>query len=131
LKCFCSKYINFGSYRRTSVKRYRGCPVPKRNHTNIKTDEMAEPSLCESWWAKILTSFEGRHAELLEAHPGCSEELTLTIKQIIHNSPPVNGNGAVWKELITRAEIERAVLYKHLDGKALFTANAAFIRCSP
>jgi hypothetical protein len=28
----------------------------------------------------------------------------------------------VWKELITRAETERAVLCKHLDGKALFTA---------
>jgi hypothetical protein len=28
----------------------------------------------------------------------------------------------VWKELIARAEAERAVLCKHLDGKALFTA---------
>jgi hypothetical protein len=28
----------------------------------------------------------------------------------------------MWKELIARAEAERAVLCKHLDGKALFTA---------
>jgi hypothetical protein len=28
----------------------------------------------------------------------------------------------VWKELITRAETERAVFCNHLDGKALFTA---------
>jgi energy-converting hydrogenase A subunit M len=29
----------------------------------------------------------------------------------------------VWKELIARAEAERTVLCKHLDGKALFTAT--------
>jgi hypothetical protein len=34
----------------------------------------------------------------------------------------VNGNGRVWKELIIKAEAERTVLSKHLDGKALFTA---------
>jgi hypothetical protein len=28
----------------------------------------------------------------------------------------------VWKELVARAETERAVLWKHLDGKALFKA---------
>jgi formamidopyrimidine-DNA glycosylase len=28
----------------------------------------------------------------------------------------------MWKELIARAEAERTVLCKHLDGKALFTA---------
>jgi predicted Zn-ribbon and HTH transcriptional regulator len=28
----------------------------------------------------------------------------------------------VWKDLIAKAEAERVVLYKHLDGKALFTA---------
>jgi hypothetical protein len=62
---------------------------------------MSEPTLCEARLAKIITSFEGRHAELLEEHPDCSEELSLlstglhTIKQIIHISPPVNGKGAV------------------------------------
>jgi hypothetical protein len=89
---------------------------------------MAELTLCEARLAKIIAPFEGRHAELLEEHPDCSEELALlstglhTIKQLIHISPPINGNGAVWKELITRAENERAVLCKHLGGKALFTA---------
>jgi hypothetical protein len=77
---------------------------------------------------KIVSSFENNHKELLEGHPDCSEELALlitglhTIRQLIHISPPVNENGAVWKELIARAEAERAVLCKHLDGKALFTA---------
>jgi hypothetical protein len=28
----------------------------------------------------------------------------------------------VWKDLVARAEAERVVLCKHLDGKALFTA---------
>jgi hypothetical protein len=89
---------------------------------------MAEPTLCEARLAKIITFFEGKQGELLEEHPDCSEELSLlstglhTIKQLIHISPPVNGNGAVWKELITRAETEREVLCKHLGGKTLFTA---------
>jgi hypothetical protein len=71
---------------------------------------MAEPTLCEARLAKIIASFEGKRAELLEENPDCSEELSLlsaglqTIKQIIHISPPANGNSAVWKELITRAE---------------------------
>jgi hypothetical protein len=34
----------------------------------------------------------------------------------------VNENGAVWKGLITRVETERAVICKHLCGKALYTA---------
>jgi hypothetical protein len=84
--------------------------------------------VCETRWGKIISSFEKNHEELLEEHPDCSEELALlrtglhTIGQLIHISPPVNGNGAVWKELIARAETERAVLCKHLDDKALFTA---------
>jgi hypothetical protein len=36
--------------------------------------------------------------------------------------PSVNGNGTGWKALIARAQAERTVLCKHLDGKALFTA---------
>jgi hypothetical protein len=89
---------------------------------------MAEPIFCEARLVKIIASFEGRHADLVEEHPDCSEELSLlstglhTIKQLIPISPPVNGYGAVWKELITRAETERAVLCKHIGGKALFTA---------
>jgi hypothetical protein len=89
---------------------------------------MAKPTPCEARLAKIIASFEGRQAELLEEHTDCSEELSLlgtglyTFKQLIHISPPVNGNGAVWTELFTRAESERAVLCKHLAGKSLFTA---------
>jgi hypothetical protein len=45
----------------------------------------------------------------------------LTIGQLIYKSPRVNGNGMVWKEMTARAEAERTVLCKHLDGKALFT----------
>jgi hypothetical protein len=45
-----------------------------------------------------------------------------TIGQLIHTSPSVNGNGEVWKELINRAEAEKTVLCKYLDGKALFTS---------
>jgi hypothetical protein len=89
---------------------------------------MAEPTLCEARLNKIIASFEGKYAELLRDHPDCSEELSLlgaglhTIKQLIHISPPANGNGAVWKELIAKAETERAVLLKHIAGKTLFTA---------
>jgi hypothetical protein len=46
----------------------------------------------------------------------------LTIGQLIHILPPVNGDGAVWKELLAKSETERRVLCKHLEGKALFTA---------
>jgi hypothetical protein len=84
--------------------------------------------VCESRWAEVISSFEKKHGELLEGHPDCSEELALlrtglhSIRQLICISPLVNGNGAVWKELIARANAERAVLCKHLDGKALLTA---------
>jgi hypothetical protein len=59
----------------------------------------------------------GRKAELSLVGSGLH-----TIKKLVHISPPVNENGAVWKGLITRAETERAVLCKHLGGKALYTA---------
>jgi hypothetical protein len=94
----------------------------------LRIHNMTEPRVCESRWAKIISSFEGKHNNLLEAHPDCSEELALlrtglqTIGQLIHISPPANGNSREWKELVARAEAERVVLCKHLDGKALFTA---------
>jgi hypothetical protein len=37
-------------------------------------------------------------------------------------SPSVNGKGASWIEITSRAEAERIVLCKHLEGKSLFTA---------
>jgi hypothetical protein len=95
----------------------------RRHHT-----EMTGLTVCETRWAAIISSFEGKHDELLEEHPDCTEELALlrtglqTIGHLIHVSPPANGNGRPWKELVAKAEAERAVLCKHLEGKALFTA---------
>jgi hypothetical protein len=43
--------------------------------------------------------------------------------QLMHRSPSVNGNGAVWKVLITKSKDERTMLCKHFDGKALFPAT--------
>jgi hypothetical protein len=89
---------------------------------------MTGPNVCETRWDEKISQFEKKHEELREGHLDCSEELALlrtglhTIRQLIHFSPPVNGNGAVWKELIAIADTERAVLCKHLVGKALFTA---------
>jgi hypothetical protein len=88
-----------------------------------------EPTACETRW-KAIESFHSNHEELSERNPDCQKELELlksglrTIGQHIHTSPSVNGNGngRVWKELVTKAEAERTVLCKHLDGKALFTA---------
>jgi hypothetical protein len=87
-----------------------------------------EPTACETRWKAIESSFHSNYEELSEQNLDCQEELELlkiglrTIGQLIHTSPSVNGNGRVWKELVTKAESERTVLCKHLDGKALFTA---------
>jgi hypothetical protein len=43
------------------------------------------------------------------------------IGQLIQISLPQNGNGITWKRLVNKAENEKNVLCKHLDGKALFT----------
>jgi hypothetical protein len=88
---------------------------------------MTGPTACETRWTKINSSFEGNHKDLLQAHSDCSEELALlrsglqTIGQLIRISPPANGYGVVWKDLVAKAEAERVVLCKHLDGKAQFT----------
>jgi hypothetical protein len=87
-----------------------------------------QPTACETRWKAIESSFHENYEELNEKNPDCQEEIELikrglrTIGQLIHTSPSVNGNGRVWKELIMKAEAERIVLSKHLDGKALFTA---------
>jgi hypothetical protein len=89
---------------------------------------MEQPTACETRWKAVESSFHRNYEELQEKTPDCQEELELlrcglrTIGQLIHTSPSVNGNGRVWKELIMKAEAERTVLSKHLDGKALFTA---------
>jgi hypothetical protein len=102
--------------------------VRAKSSQHLGSDNMAEPTACETRWAKIIASFEGKHTELLQAHPDCSEDLALlgtgihSIGQLTHISPPANGNSVLWKDLVARAEAERVVLCKHLDGKALFTA---------
>jgi hypothetical protein len=89
---------------------------------------MRGPTVCETQWGAIISSFERNQDELIAGHPECTEELALlrtglhTIGQLTDISPPIYGNGAVWKELIARAEAKRAVLCKHLDGKEFFIA---------
>jgi hypothetical protein len=89
---------------------------------------MTEPTLCEKRWKEIVASFERNHENLTTNYPDCQEEIDLlgndlgTIEYLIRTSPSINGNGTVWNKLITKSEAERAVLCKHLYGKALFTA---------
>jgi hypothetical protein len=84
--------------------------------------------VCEPRWAAVVSSFERKHDELVARHPDCAEDIALlrkaltTISKLIHISPPINGNGPVWQELLSNAEAERAVLCKHLDRRALFLA---------
>jgi hypothetical protein len=44
----------------------------------------------------------------------------IQIAQLVQNSLKVNGNGAKWKQLSDRAEADRHILCKFLDGQALF-----------
>jgi hypothetical protein len=89
---------------------------------------MTGPTVCETRWSTIVATFQKNRDDLLTRHPDCIEEIDLlqtallTIGQLIHISPPVNGDDAVWKELIANSETERRVLCKHMEGKALFTA---------
>jgi hypothetical protein len=39
--------------------------------------EMRGPTVCETRWAEIISSFERKHDELLAGHPDCSEDLAL------------------------------------------------------
>jgi hypothetical protein len=89
---------------------------------------MAGPTACGKPWAEFLASFERNIEDLLAKHQDSIEKIGLihtgliTIGQLINISPSVNGNGASWKEITSRAEAERIVLCKHLEGKPLFTA---------
>jgi hypothetical protein len=88
---------------------------------------MAVPTVCEKRWAEILASFERQHEDFLASHTDCKKDLGLihaaliTIRQLLHASPCNNENGTAWKDLVIKADAERAVLCKHLSGKALFT----------
>jgi hypothetical protein len=85
---------------------------------------MAGPIVCETWWAKILVSFERQHDDLIASHPNFKEEIGLihsaliTIGRLVHVSPSENGNGVVWRDLTTRTEAKRTVLW---NSKVLFT----------
>jgi hypothetical protein len=93
------------------------------------SQEMAGPTACEALCKAVLTSFANQEGELLAAHPDAKEEIShihtalVTIGQLIRTSPRVNGNGAVWEEPAEKADAERAVLCKYLDGKAMYTAT--------
>jgi hypothetical protein len=86
---------------------------------------MSPPTVCETRWREILNCFENKHDDLLAGQPDCQEEIgvvrtaIIKIRQLIHTSPPINGNDTVWNELVSKAE--RTVLSKHFYGKALFT----------
>jgi hypothetical protein len=83
---------------------------------------MAEPTACEKRWAEILASFQRYLDNLTGKNPEFIEDIKvllaglLTIGQVIQSSPRVNGNGAVWKGIITRDKAERAVLCKAPGG---------------
>jgi hypothetical protein len=89
---------------------------------------MAGPTACEQRWKAVLESFANQEPELIAENPDAKEEINLihtalvTIGQLVHMSPRINGNGVIWKELAEKSEPEPQVLCKHMDGKALFTA---------
>jgi hypothetical protein len=88
---------------------------------------MAEPTQCEGRWSGVLASFDRHYESLIADYPDAKQEIGLvqtaiaTLGQLIQISPSLNGNGTVWKQLTVRAEEEKSVLCKHLDGKSLFT----------
>lgn len=90
--------------------------------------EMAGPTACEARWKEVLMSFASQRKKLLTENPEAKEEIQIvhdalvTILQLVQTAPRVNGNGAAWKQLADTAEVERAILCKHMDGKALFIA---------
>jgi hypothetical protein len=89
--------------------------------------EMAEPTACKKRWVGILASFQKNLDDITGKHPESIEDIKIlhaglvTIGQLIHSLPRVNGNSAEWKSIITRTEEERTVLWKHPEGQALFS----------
>jgi hypothetical protein len=77
--------------------------------------------------ALVLASFDKQHETLIANNPNATEEISFVqtelvkIGQLIQTSPPQNGNSVTWKRLVDKAENEKNVLCKHLDGEALFT----------
>jgi hypothetical protein len=89
--------------------------------------ELVGPKQCETRWHLVLASFDKQHKTIKINNPDATEEINLVrtelvkIGQLIQTSPPQNGNGVTWKRLVDKAENEKNVVCKHLDGKALFT----------
>jgi hypothetical protein len=87
---------------------------------------MAGPTKCKTWWTEIQASFERHHDALITGHPDAQEEIRLVrtvlikICQLVRNSPSVNGDGPLWKQLADKAEAKRERLCRHLDGKAVY-----------
>jgi hypothetical protein len=85
------------------------------------------PTQCETRWRAVLASFDKQHEALIANNPDATKEINLIrtgfikIWQLIQTSPQQNGNGTTRKRLVYKAENEKSVLCKHLDGKALFT----------
>jgi hypothetical protein len=50
---------------------------------------MAGPTVCETWWGEIVTSFNNNHDDLVTRHPDCTEELglILTVLHTIGTNP--------------------------------------------
>jgi hypothetical protein len=89
---------------------------------------MARPTACEVRRKEVLASFASQEEELRTEHSDAKEEICLVhsalvaIGQLVRASPRVNGNGVAWKKLADKAEAEKTLLCKHMDGKELFTA---------
>jgi hypothetical protein len=75
----------------------------------------------------VFASFDKQHKTQIANNLDATEEINFVrtelvkIGQLIHTSPPQNGNGVTWKRLVDIAENEKNVLCKHLDGKVQFT----------
>jgi hypothetical protein len=85
------------------------------------------PTQCETRWRAVLAFFDKQYEILIANNPEATGEINLIrtglikIGQLVQNSPQPNVNGTTWKRLVGKAESEKIVLCKHLDGKALFT----------
>jgi hypothetical protein len=43
---------------------------------------MVRPTVCETRWAAVVSSFERKHEELVERHPDCAEDIALLQKAL-------------------------------------------------
>jgi hypothetical protein len=75
----------------------------------------------------VLASFDKQYEALISKNPDATKEINIIrtglikIGQLIQTSPQQNGKGTTWNRLVDKADSEKSVLCKHLDGKVLFT----------